>query len=55
MSERRYGAFQRVMRLPVDVDAEKIAATCAKGVLTLTLPKSPEAKAREKKIEVRAG
>ncbi len=55
VSERRYGSFQRVMRLPGDVDAEKIAATCAKGVLTLTLPKSPDAKAREKKIEVKAG
>jgi HSP20 family protein len=52
LSERSYGAFQRSFSLPEDVDREKIAASFAKGVLTVTLPKS--AKAAPKKIEVKA-
>jgi HSP20 family protein len=52
LSERSYGAFQRSFSLPEDVDREKIAASFAKGVLTVTLPRS--AKAAPKKIEVKA-
>lgn len=55
VSERRYGSFQRVMRLPEDADADAIEATCAKGVLTVRIPKSAAAKADEKKISVQAG
>jgi HSP20 family protein len=51
LSERSYGAFQRSFSLPENVDREKIAAAFAKGVLTVTLPKS--AKAAPKKIEVK--
>jgi len=54
MSERRYGSFQRSFRLPEMVDADKIEATFAKGVLTVRLPKSEEARKNEKKIEVKA-
>lgn len=54
MSERRYGAFQRSLRLPAGADAEKITATLAQGVLTVTLPKTPEARQKERKIEVKA-
>jgi HSP20 family protein len=54
LSERRYGSFQRTFRVPADVDAEKIEASFANGVLTVTLPKSAEARASEKKINVRA-
>lgn len=54
LAERRYGSFYRSFALPGDVDASKIAATFAKGVLTVTLPKSAAAKANEKKIEVKA-
>ncbi len=54
LSERRYGAFQRTFRLPPGVDADKIEATFAKGVLTVRLPKTAEAASNEKKINVKA-
>jgi HSP20 family protein len=55
MSERRFGSFQRSLRLPQDVDPEKIDAQFSKGVLTVTLPKSEDALKKQKKIEVKAG
>ena len=54
LSERRYGAFQRAFQLPAGIDAEKIAANFQKGVLTVTLPKTPEAQKKEKKIAIQA-
>jgi HSP20 family protein len=54
VSERSYGAFTRSFALPDGVDVERIAASFAKGVLTVTLPKSPQARAEPKKIEVKA-
>ena len=53
-SERRFGSFRRSFRLPDDVDQDKIEANFKKGVLTITLPKNPEAAKNEKKIEVKA-
>jgi len=55
LAERRQGAFQRSFRLPEGVDQEKIGASFEKGVLTVALPKSPEVKAKTKKITVKAG
>lgn len=49
--ERRYGQFTRSLRLPTDVDFDKIEANHENGVLTLTLPKSEAAKPR--KIEIK--
>jgi HSP20 family protein len=40
--------------VPEGVDAEKIDARFKKGVLTVTLPKMPEAQKAAKKIEVKA-
>lgn len=54
VSERRYGSFSRSFRLPEDVDADAIQAVQDKGVLKLSLPKRPEAKAEVKEIEVKA-
>lgn len=54
VSERRYGAFRRSFLLPSGVDAEKIEANFQKGVLTVTLPKTPEAQKKEKKIAIEA-
>jgi hypothetical protein len=54
LSERRYGSFERRMQIPDKVDADKIAATFKKGVLTVTLPKKAEAQKPTKKIEVKA-
>jgi HSP20 family protein len=55
LSERRYGSFQRTFRVPDAVEVEKIDASFRKGVLTVTLPKSPTAKQSEKQINVKAG
>jgi HSP20 family protein len=55
LSERSYGAFQRTFALPEGVERDKIGAEFAKGVLTLTLPKTTEAQKQRKKIEIKAG
>ena len=54
MSERAYGSFQRAFALPDGVDRNKIAADLAKGVLTITLPKTAEAAKPAKKIAVKS-
>jgi len=54
LNERSYGTFQRAFELPAGVDVDKIAAKFEKGVLSVSLPKSKEAKAKERKIEVKA-
>lgn len=54
MSERRYGYFSRSLTLPSGVDSEKIEAHMAKGLLKVRLPKTPEAKALERRIKVKA-
>ena len=50
--ERCVGTFTRTLRLPFDIDAEKVAAVLEHGVLTITLPKAEAAKSR--RIEVKA-
>ncbi len=52
--ERNYGSFERSFQVPEGVDADKIDASFKKGVLTVTLPKKPEAQKAAKKIEVKA-
>jgi HSP20 family protein len=54
MRERSFGSFQRSFQVPDGVDADKIEANFKKGVLTVTLPKSPAAQKAEKKIAVKA-
>ncbi len=51
VKERFYGAFQRSFSLPRTVDVEHVNAEFDKGVLTVTLPKLPQAKG--KVIEVK--
>lgn len=51
-AERATGTFSRSVRLPEHVDAEKISATFADGVLTVKVPKA--AAALPRKIQVRA-
>lgn len=53
-AERRYGSFQRSFRLPESVNQDKIEASFEKGVLTIVLPKSEEARKREKRIAIKA-
>ena len=50
--ERSYGSFTRSVRLPGDVQSDKITASYKNGVLRVTLPKSEEAKKKEIKIKV---
>lgn len=45
--ERRTGSIQRSVTLPCDVQQDKIAAECKNGVLTVTLPKAEQSKARK--------
>jgi len=50
--ERRHGNFQRVIALPVSVNAEKINAEYKNGVLEIHLPKKEEAKPKEIQIKI---
>lgn len=53
VSERRFGSVQRAFALPAGVDADRISAEFAKGVLRVTLPKTAQARSQPKRIEVR--
>ncbi|HEX8872997.1 MAG TPA: Hsp20/alpha crystallin family protein [Nitrosospira sp.] len=46
MMERAYGAFERAIPLPRNVDSDKAEATYTNGVLTIRLPKSDVEKGR---------
>jgi HSP20 family protein len=50
--ERSFGTFTRSFSLPGTVDAEKIRAESKNGVLSVTLPKKPEAKPRSIQVKV---
>ncbi|MDP2972769.1 MAG: Hsp20/alpha crystallin family protein [Deltaproteobacteria bacterium] len=50
--ERSFGSFSRSIRLPRDVQGDKISASYKNGLLKVTLPKSEEAKKKEIKIKV---
>lgn len=50
--ERGTGKFARTVKLPVEVDANRVEATLKDGVLTVKLPKSPAVLPR--KIEVKS-
>jgi HSP20 family protein len=51
--ERRSGSFYRALRLPVEVEKDKVEAAFKEGVLTLRLPKSKEAKKKVAQIEIK--
>jgi len=51
--EGQYGEFMRSFTVPMYVDAMKISAEFKHGVLTVTLPKPPEATANQ--IDVKVG
>jgi HSP20 family protein len=52
--ERSYGSFRRSIPLDVEIVTDKVEATFEKGVLTIDLPKTAEAKKPHKKIPIRA-
>ena len=53
MREQQFGMFERAVRLPSPVKADAAKAEFRDGVLTITLPKTEEAK--ERRIPVNAG
>ncbi len=50
--EREAGRFSRIVNLPDQINADKVEARCADGILTVTLPKAEAAK--PKQIAVKA-
>lgn len=50
LKERRTGSFYRAVRLPETVDSENASSSYGDGVLTITLPKQEEKKARKLSI-----
>lgn len=53
--ERSYGVFERTFSLPSTVDADRIDASFADGVLTVVLPKVERARPREIPVRSTAG
>jgi HSP20 family protein len=49
---RAYGKFERSIRLPMAVQAERVTATYREGMLEVRLPKVEEVRPKEIKIDV---
>jgi HSP20 family protein len=52
MMERRYGSFQRSLRLPDTVDEDKVEASFDNGVLKVSVPRRPEAIGKQRTIPI---
>lgn len=52
MVERRFGTFQRAMRLPTHVDPDQVSAEFKDGVLKVSLPKAADAEPDSRKVEI---
>lgn len=50
--ERSYGSFSRTFRLPVEVQTDKAKAKFENGVLEIRIPKTEEAKTKERKLQI---
>ena len=53
LRERRTLEVERAVRLPAEIDAEKVEAVLQDGVLTVRMPKSPQIV--PKQIEIKRG
>jgi HSP20 family protein len=53
LTERSYGNVRRSFRVPEGIEVGKIKADFSKGDLRVTLPKTREVKARQRKIPVK--
>ena len=51
LAERNYGSFMRSIRLPVEVQSDKISASYKNGVLKVVLPKPKRPQKKEIKIK----
>ncbi|MBU8541417.1 Hsp20/alpha crystallin family protein [Falsiroseomonas tokyonensis] len=54
-AERRFGSFRRSFQLPRGIDHARVAASFDKGVLTVTLPKTADAAAQQRRIDIKQG
>ena len=52
VQERFFGKFQRAVTLPAPVAADKVKAQYKDGILTITLPKTEEAKPKQIDVSV---
>ena len=50
--ERSHGMFSRSLRLPTPVDGARVTAVFKNGLLTVTVPKAPEAKTANIPIKI---
>ncbi|HEX9746621.1 MAG TPA: Hsp20/alpha crystallin family protein, partial [bacterium] len=50
--ERQYGSFERRFSLPKNINDGDVKADYRNGILTLTVPKTEEAKPKSIKIDV---
>jgi HSP20 family protein len=50
--ERTHGKFERLIQLPMAVQADRVKATYRDGVLEIKLPKAEELKPKEIKIDI---
>ncbi|MAQ38060.1 MULTISPECIES: Hsp20/alpha crystallin family protein [Thioclava] len=54
VQERSSGRLERMIALPRGVDPDRIEAVLSDGVLTVTLPKTAEAREKDRRIDVKA-
>ena len=52
LNELPSGSFRRTLRMPTEIQAEKVEAKIAEGVLTLNLPKAESARPKRISISV---
>jgi len=52
--ERRFGSFSRSVRLPFEAGDQQVQANYDRGVLTVRVPKPPEAQRHVRRIELKA-
>jgi HSP20 family protein len=50
--ERAYGKFERLIQLPIPVQADRIKATYRDGVLEIRMPKAEEVKPKQIKVDI---
>ncbi len=50
--ERCYGAFHRTIRLPTDVESDKVKASYKDGLLNISIPKSKSSERKKIEVEV---
>lgn len=51
-TERFYGRFERTLSLPKDIAADRVKAQYQDGILTVTLPKTEQAKPKQIDVSV---